>query len=59
MELKDLLKKQKVNKNAFLHVRVNPWAKAHWIKTAEKANISLSRLVEIAMNEITSYKEDK
>jgi|DEB0MinimDraft_6_1074348.scaffolds.fasta_scaffold04987_5 hypothetical protein len=59
MDLKDLLKQQKVNKNAFLHVRVNPWAKAHWIKTAEKANLSLSRLVEIAMNEITSYKEDK
>jgi len=59
MDLKDLLKKQKVNKNAFLHIRVNPYAKQHWIKTAEKANLSLSRLVEIAMNEITSYKEDK
>jgi len=54
MDLKDLLKKQKVNKNAFLHIRVNPYAKQHWIKTAEKANLSLSRLVEIAMNEITS-----
>ena len=57
MDLKDLLKKQKVSKNAFLHIRVNPWAKAHWIKTAEKANISLSRLVEIALNEITNYND--
>jgi antitoxin component of RelBE/YafQ-DinJ toxin-antitoxin module len=48
-----------VNKNAFLHIRVNPYAKQHWIKTADKANLSLSRLVEIAMNEITNYKEDK
>ena len=59
MDLKDLLKKQKVSKNAFLHIRVNPYAKAHWIKTASKANLSLSRLVEIALNEITNYKEDK
>ena len=57
MTIKQLLKTTiDSNKDAIIQIRICSRKKANWIELAKSAQISLSRLIELAVDEITNNK---
>ena len=57
MTIKQLLNtSQDTNKDTLIQIRICSRKKANWVELAKSAQISLSRLIELAVDEITSNK---
>ena len=56
-ELKKLLRSCEPKKSQNLNIRINPDRMDHYKQQAQKARISLTRLVLVCLDEFTGYKD--